>query len=504
MKKSDVIIVGTGIAGLSLALHLIEKNKALKIVLLAKGYPCATNTSLAQGGLAVVCDRLIDSYEEHIQDTLAAGQGKCNPEIVEMVIKQAPQRLQELIKWGAEFDADREGKLDLALEGGHSHERVVHYKDKTGWHIQEVLWNKIKSHPSIEIIDNALAVDIIKENIYDTERAVGLTFFDRNNQFSAVYAPHIVMATGGSGHIFNYTSNPENATGDGVAMALRAGVSVKDMQYVQFHPTALFEKKKGNLFLISEALRGFGAHVVNYKEERFLYHYDVRGELATRDIVSKAIATEMIISNEENVFLDLRHLNNKGFEIHFPTIFSNLKEKGFDYKIDLIPIVPAAHYQCGGIEVNENGETSLKNLYALGECSCTGLHGANRLASNSLIEALVFSHNVAEVIAHDENNDVLYYEHSHNHKPEFIAPTILKDFNLQVKNWMTFSLLTNSFESKQIVLSNLHKIHSDLMECLGYYNRCKECCELENMLDVAMLILEHSCQYQGIESEQFA
>ncbi len=494
MKKSDVLIVGTGIAGLSLALQLNAKNKGLKIILLTKDEPNTTNTSLAQGGLAVVCDRLTDSFEEHIQDTLVAGQGKCDPKVVEIVVKSASQRLQELIKWGAEFDADPKGKLDLALEGGHSHNRVVHYKDKTGWHIQDVLWNKIKSNPAIEVIAHALAVEVVKKNVHGSERAIGLTFLDKDKQFSSIFASHIILATGGSGQVFQYTSNPEIATGDGIAIAHRAGVSIKDMHYVQFHPTALYEKGKGNLFLLSEALRGFGGHVVNAKEERFLFQYDVRGELATRDIVSKAITEEIAISGEESVYLDLRHIDGRAFENSFPTISSHLSEKAICFKTDLIPIVPVAHYQCGGIEVDVNGRTSLKNLYAIGECSRTGLHGANRLASNSLIEALVYAFNVAGEIDRNPQGKIITCPLPTHQKQQFADPTVLETYKRQIKKKMDFDLLNHTTERKKSVLTELEKIHSELAEYMKQYGRCKEYCELENRLNVAIVILTQSCE----------
>jgi L-aspartate oxidase len=506
MKTCDVIISGTGIAGLSLAIQLHEIKPDLKIVLFTKKEPKETNTSLAQGGIATVCDRITDSFEQHIADTLSAGQGKCNKKVVEMVIKQAPQRLNELIKWGAEFDTTANGKLELALEGGHSHNRVVHYKDKTGFHIQEVLWAKIAAAKNIEVLANTFCVDIIMDSDSDEELAIGMSYMiGKDNEEKAVFARAIVLATGGSGQLFNYTSNPEIATGDGIAMAFRAGATITDMHYMQYHPTALYEKGKSNLFLISEAVRGYGGHLVNSKEKRFLFDYDTRGELATRDIVSDAITKEINQSEEAYMYLDVRHLNQEDFKNQFPTILNKFKEIGLNPETDLIPIVPVAHYQCGGITVNEWSQTSVENLYALGECSNTGLHGANRLASNSLLEALVYSFNASQQIIYNTNQiaqrkTIIQNREAEAH--EIIFPNVLGKFKKQVKSLMTYQVLHGSQEEKMKVLTQLIKIHTDLMECMDYYYRCRNCCELENMLQTAMIIINQSSVALHSEKKQ--
>ncbi|GGD34460.1 L-aspartate oxidase [Flavobacterium orientale] len=506
MKTCDVVISGTGIAGLSLAIQIHEKNPELKIVLLTKKEPKETNTSLAQGGIAAVCNRITDSFEEHITDTLNAGQGKCNKKVVEMVIKQAPQRLNELIKWGAEFDTTTSGNLDLALEGGHRHSRVVHYKDKTGFHIQEVLWAKIAAAKNIEVLANAFCVDIIMDSESEESIAIGMSYMTRNdNEEKAIFAQAIVLATGGSGQLFNYTSNPEIATGDGIAMAFRAGATITNMHYMQYHPTALYEKGKSNLFLISEAVRGFGGHLVNSKGKRFLFDYDTRGELATRDIVSDAITKEIIQSEEAYMYLDVRHVNQEDFKNHFPTILTKFKEIGRNPETDLIPIVPVAHYQCGGIEVNEFGQSDVKNLYALGECSCTGLHGANRLASNSLLEALVYSFNASQQIICNTTQILQrqpVIQNSAVEAHEIIVPKVLDNFKKQVKSLMTYHVLQGSQEEKMKVLTQLIKIHTDLMECEEYYYRCRNCCELENMLQTAMIIINQSSMALHLETNK--
>lgn len=362
MKTCDVLISGTGIAGLSIAIHLIELQPDLQIIVLSKNDARLTNTSLAQGGIAAVCNRLTDSFEQHIQDTLAAGRGKCNTKVVEMVIKQAPQRLNALIKWGAVFDTEKDGQLALALEGGHTQNRVVHYKDQTGWHIQDVLWNRIKNEANIEVIPNAFCVDVITNRDSDENEAIGMSYMlESQSELKIIYAKTTVLATGGCGQLFAFTSNSTIATGDGVAMAFRAGATITDMQYIQYHPTALYEKGKSNLFLISEAVRGFGGYVVNSHGKRFLFNSDSRGELATRDIVTAAIFEELKHSAESFVYLDLRHLNQDEFKDHFPTIYERFISSGLHPEKDLVPIVPVAHYQCGGIAVNEYGQTSVKN-----------------------------------------------------------------------------------------------------------------------------------------------
>jgi L-aspartate oxidase len=318
---------------------------------------------------------------------------------------------------------------------------------------------------------------------------------ESQSELKTIYAKTTVLATGGSGQLFAFTSNPTIATGDGIAMAFRVGATITDMQYIQFHPTALYEKDKSNLFLISEAVRGFGGYVVNSKGKRFLYNSDVRGELATRDVVAASIFEEIKHSAEPFIYLDLRHLNQEDFKNHFPTIYERFILSGFHPDKDLLPIVPVAHYQCGGIEVNEYGQTSVKNLYAIGECSCTGLHGTNRLASNSLLEALVYSYNAAQQIVID--NCRIEQKFSTTQLSEFDSPVIihsaiLNEFKEQVRSIMTYQVLQGSQEDKMKVLTQLIKIYTNLMECVDYYYRCQNCCELENMLQTAMIIVNQS------------
>ena len=393
--ETDILIVGTGLAGLSLAKYLSEQNSNLQITLLSKTSIDECNTYYAQGGIAVVHDFIKDSYQQHIQDTLLAGKGICDKKVVEHVITEAPARLQELIQWGVELDKNNSGELDLGLEGGHSQNRIVHHKDKTGLEIETKLIQVVQNLPNVTIKTSFFATDLLLDN----QKCIGIIGFDEKSEVTSIVAKATVLATGGSGQVFGVTSNPFVSTGDGVAMAYRAGAKLDKMKYIQFHPTALYEPNKSQAFLITEAIRGFGAHILNQKMERFVFQYHPDGELATRDIVSKAISDQMKKEHSQHVWLDVRHLPIETFKTKFPKVYNYCFENGIDVSKDLIPITPAAHYQCGGIVVDEMGATSIKQLFAIGECSHTGLHGANRLASNSLLEGLVFSARIASDIA---------------------------------------------------------------------------------------------------------
>lgn len=313
---TDVVIVGTGLAGLSLAKYLSEINPKIAILLLSKTTLDECNTYYAQGGIAVVHDFIKDSYEQHIADTLSAGKGLCNEEVVKHVITSAPARLQELLTWGVELDKNDSGALDLGLEGGHSQNRIVHHKDQTGLELETKLIQVVQNLPNVTIHTSFFATDLVVEH----EKCVGVIGYNSENKSVFINAKATILATGGSGQIFSTTSNPSVATGDGIAMAYRAKVQIENMQYVQFHPTAVYEPENEQAFLITEAIRGFGAHILNRKGERFLLKVHADAELATRDIVSKAISDEMTKENSENVWLDLSHLNQKELRNKFPKI----------------------------------------------------------------------------------------------------------------------------------------------------------------------------------------
>ncbi len=403
--KTDFLIIGSGIAGLSYAYkvaeHFREKNEAVKITIVTKAEVEESNTKYAQGGIASVT-RSNDSFEKHIQDTLIAGDGLCNESVVEMVVKNAPERINELIEWGTNFDKNEQGEYDLAKEGGHSDHRILHYKDLTGNEIERALVQKVKSHPYISILNYHFAIDLITQHHLGKQvnRATpdkicfGAYVLNRKtNEIFTLLSKITLLASGGIGQAYANTTNPSVATGDGIAMAYRAKAIIKNMEFVQFHPTALYNPKDNPSFLISEAVRGAGGILKNHNGYAFMQNYDTRKDLAPRDIVARSIDAEMKKSGSNHVFLDTTHIDAAQLKTHFPTIFEKCLSIGIDITKDFIPVVPAAHYLCGGIEVDKNSQTSINHLYASGECSFTGLHGANRLASNSLIEALVFSHN---------------------------------------------------------------------------------------------------------------
>lgn len=402
MKNVDFLVVGSGIAGLSFALKAAKYGKVL---IVTKANEDESNTKYAQGGVAVVVDKEEDSFDKHIEDTLIAGDGLCDRDIVEIVVTEGPDRIDEIIKYGTHFDKTQHGIFDLAKEGGHSESRVLHYKDITGFEIERALLEKIHKDPNIEILTHYFAVEVI------TQHHLG-EFVDKKSediQCYGIYALNTatkkvekilsritLMASGGAGHIYSTTTNPVIATGDGIAMVYRAKGKVRNMEFIQFHPTALYNPGEYPSFLISEAVRGFGGVLKRRNGEEFMHEYDERRSLAPRDIVARAIDAEMKKSGDDFVYLDIRHREKADILSHFPNIYAKCLSIGIDMTKDLIPVTPAAHYMCGGILVDEFGRSSIHRLYACGECSSTGLHGANRLASNSLLEAPVFAHRIFE------------------------------------------------------------------------------------------------------------
>ncbi|MFA5833117.1 MAG: L-aspartate oxidase [Bacteroidota bacterium] len=399
--ESDFLVIGSGIAGLSYALKAAQHGT---VAIVTKKEKAESNTNLAQGGIAAVVSTS-DAFENHINDTMKAGAYLCHKDIVELVVKEGPERIRELIEVGVQFT--QKGKeLDLGKEGGHSHHRIVHAADLTGKEIERALLAKIASHPNIKIFENHISIDLITEHhLFGTEKQSrdaihcwGAYVLDvEQNSVKTFLASTTLLATGGAGQVYLHTTNPLIATGDGVAMAYRAGAAIANMEFIQFHPTTLYNSGSPS-FLISEAVRGFGAILRNTKDEDFMKKYDAQGSLAPRDIVARAIDAELKRSGDECVYLDLKHLNASAVKDHFPNIYERCLKFGIDITKDLIPVVPAAHYSCGGVVADMNGATSISGLYAVGEVSMTGLHGANRLASNSLLEAVVFSHRAVEII----------------------------------------------------------------------------------------------------------
>jgi len=396
-KKVDFLVIGTGIAGLSFALKAAKYGK---VCIVTKNKAEETATKYAQGGIAAVM-YTPDTYEKHIQDTLIAGDDLNDENAVRITITEAPERIKELIQLGVNFDKNASGRYDLAKEGGHSEFRVLHHKDQTGLEIEETLLARARENENIEILENHFTIEIITQHhlgIYVNRRTPDITCYGayvlnyETNSIDTILAKITLMATGGAGNVYATTTNPPIATGDGIAMVYRAKGTVEKMEFIQFHPTSLYNPAEKPSFLITEALRGFGGILKDAHGNEFMQKYDKRLSLAPRDIVARAIDNELKISGEDHLFLDCRHLNRNELINHFPAIYAKCLSIGVDMTKEMIPIVPAAHYTCGGIKVDEWSRSSIINLYASGECSSTGLHGANRLASNSLLESLVYSH----------------------------------------------------------------------------------------------------------------
>jgi len=379
-----------------------EKFPEKRIIILTKTTADETNTKYAQGGVAVVNDPEHDSFKKHIEDTLIAGDGLCNERIVEIVVKEGPERVNEVIEWGAKFDKDPDGDYKLGKEGGHSAFRILHHKDITGKEIERALLAAINRSSNIQLINHCFVVDIITQHHLGylvTKSTPDIECYGvyvlnlQTNAIEKIVAKTTLIATGGNGQVYRSTTNPSIATGDGVAMAYRAKGRIENMEFIQFHPTALYEPGvRGQAFLITEAVRGDGGTLRNKNGEAFMERYDPRKDLAPRDIVARAIDSEMKRTGTEHVYLDSRQIGKDKFLEHFPNIYEKCLSIGIDVTKDMIPVSPAAHYSCGGIKTDEWGRSSIKNLYACGECASTGLHGANRLASNSLLEAIVFAH----------------------------------------------------------------------------------------------------------------
>ncbi len=408
INNCDYLVIGSGIAGLSYALKAAAGGT---VVIVTKCGPEETNTKYAQGGIAsVFSDK--DDFELHVRDTLIAGAGLCHEDVVRMIVEDGPARVRELIEWGVKFtkNAEEPEGYDLHLEGGHSRKRILHAADLTGAAIEQALLERVREHPGITMLDHHMAVDLIMKRKIDgdwhNDRCLGAYVLDtRTGEIPGYVARATLLATGGTGKVYLVTSNPDIASGDGVAVAYRAGAAVANMEFMQFHPTCLFHPMARN-FLITEAMRGAGAVLVDKNGRQFMQNYDERGSLAPRDIVARAIDSEIKKSGSECVYLDITHKPAEEVKTHFPNIYRQCLRFEIDITKDLIPVAPGAHYQCGGVLVDKDGKTTVKSLYAVGEVSCTGMHGANRLASNSLLEAAVYAHKAAQSAAAEEANTI--------------------------------------------------------------------------------------------------
>ena len=500
MITTNYLVIGSGIAGLTFSIKVAEKFPERTVTIVTKSNEDESNTKYAQGGVAVVLDSKNDSFKKHISDTLTASDGLCDKSVVEMVVKEGPQRLSELMAWGANFDVDKSGKLDLGKEGGHSEYRVVHHKDITGAEIERALLTRVHQLDNITVLPHHFAIDLITNHhlkkVTKKNACYGAYVFDeKSNNIFVIKANSTLLASGGIGRVYGHTTNPIISTGDGIAMAYRAKALIKDMEFVQFHPTALFEPEVDSSFLISEAVRGFGAYLRNSSGKRFMLKYDGRAELASRDIVSQSIDSELKKTGETYVFLDCTHLDIDEFKRHFPNIYDKCKSIHIDIEKEWIPVVPASHYLCGGIVVDKEGKTSLPNLFACGECSRTGLHGANRLASNSLLEALVYAHNIYE---HHCTND---YEMNVSHVPEWNdeGTVITKEHVLVQHNLRQLQALmrdyvgiVRSHKRLKKAIKHLDLIYNEVEDLYRESKISSSLCELRNMINVAHLIINQS------------
>jgi len=499
VKKVDFLVIGSGMAGLIYALKVAPFGS---VCVLSKINMDETATKYAQGGIAAVMYSP-DDYDKHIADTKIAGVGLNNGSIVRMVISESTERINELVDWGTQFDKETSGKYSLAKEGGHSEYRILHHKDNTGTEIQRALSEKVRNHPNIVIHENHLAIDLITQHhlgklVKRNNNGIscfGAYVLDKNTgSINTILAKTTMLATGGIGNIYQTTTNPTLSTGDGIAMAYRAKALINNLEFVQFHPTSLYNPSEKPSFLITEAMRGAGAELVTKDGNAFMHKYDKRGSLAPRDIVARAIDNELKISGDDYVFLNTKKISKTEIINHFPTIYAKCLSIGIDITTDMIPVVPAAHYSCGGIATNEHGETSINNLYASGEVANTGLHGANRLASNSLLESAVFSHRAAK------------------HASESIGGI---NFETNIPNWNDegttlneeMILITQSKKELQSIMSNyvgivrsnlrlkraidrLNIIHIETEDLFEKSIVSEPICELRNMINVANLIIK--------------
>ncbi|MHA8106449.1 L-aspartate oxidase [Aquirufa sp. 5-AUSEE-100C1] len=509
MPTYDFIVIGSGIAGLSytvkVAQYFEDRNVPVKIALITKTIAEETNTKYAQGGIAAVWDTE-DSFEKHIEDTMVAGDFVSDPAVVEMVVREAPERLKELIAYGTDFDRKSDGSFDLVKEGGHSDKRILHYKDSTGNEIERALLAKVKSFQSVDFFTHYFAIDLITQHhlgekvTKDTpgKQCYGVYVLNkRTEKVETFLGKTTLLATGGIGQVYQSTTNPTIATGDGIAMAYRAKGFVQGMEFIQFHPTALYNPGKKPSFLISEAVRGHGGILKNQNGSTFMEKYDARLSLAPRDVVARAIDSEMKKHGVDHVYLDTRHIPKEEILQHFPMIYAHcLKELGLDMSQDMIPVVPAQHYLCGGIIVDQYGQTNIENLYAAGECSYTGLHGANRLASNSLLEAIVYAHNAFEKSLSQYGTQVLPAgipdwndEGTRNPEELVLVTEMTKELESIMSNYVGIVRTDRRLKRAYDRLELIYLEHEEL------YRQSRitvPLCELRNMINVAYLIIKHA------------
>ncbi len=500
MKKyCDFLVIGSGIAGLSYAIKVAEYGK---VIILSKALINETNTQYAQGGIAAVTEKY-DSYDKHIEDTINAGAGLSDKQVVDIVVKEGRERIKELISWGAKFDKSSATNYDLAKEGGHSENRIFHHKDNTGFEVQRALVEEVKNHNNISVLENHYAIDLITQHHLGelvTSKSKNVECYGayalnmNNNHIITIVAKTTFIATGGIGNIYQTSTNPTIATGDGIAMAFRAKARIENMEFVQFHPTSLYNPGERPSFLITEALRGDGAILKTKAGRKFMKKYDERGSLAPRDIVARAIDNEMKNSGDEFVYLDATKIPKERLEEHFPNIIKKCESIGIDISKEYIPVVPAAHYLCGGIKVNLKSETTIKYLYAAGESTSTGLHGANRLASNSLLEAIVFSNfafqNSIKAIKNIEFRKGIpeWNDDGTSLSEEMILITqAMKELQQIMSNYV--GIVRSNLRLKR-ALDRLQILFSETEDLFKKSVVTKDICELRNSINISYLIIK--------------
>jgi L-aspartate oxidase len=505
MINTDFLVIGSGIAGLSYALKVAQHHPEKKVLVITKTRADETNTKYAQGGIAGVTDFERDSFDKHIQDTLVAGDGLCNPRTVEIVVTEGPDRINEIIEWGTRFDKDAEGDFKLGKEGGHSEFRILHHKDVTGKEIERALLETVGKQKNIELVKHWFVLDLITQHHLgylvtkstpDIE-CYGVYALDQHtNKIVTILSKITLLATGGNGQAYRTTTNPTIATGDGVAMVYRAKGRIENMEFIQFHPTALFEPNVSPSFLITEAVRGDGGILRNGRGEAFMEKYDARKDLAPRDIVARAIDSEMKKAGTEHIYLDCRHMDSARFIEHFPNIYEKCRSIGIDIATQMIPVAPAAHYSCGGIKVDEWGRTSIARLYACGECSSTGLHGANRLASNSLLEAVVFSHrcyldSVQQVSYLDFKENIPDWNAEGTTEPQemILITQSLKELQLLMSDYVGIVRTHTRLQRASKRLDLLHEEIESLYETTAV---SPQLCEVRNLITVGYLIVKEA------------
>jgi L-aspartate oxidase len=498
-KKYDFLVIGSGLGGLSFALKAVEHGT---VCLISKAEMDETNTRYAQGGIAAVTYRP-DSYAKHVEDTLVAGDHLCNEEVVKMVVKEGPEQIRELIQWGTKFDKKSSGEYDLAREGGHSEHRILHHKDNTGQEIQRALSVQVRKHPKIDLLENHFAVDLItqhhlgklvKRHMTDIECYGAYVLNLKTSQVLRILSKTTLLASGGAGNLYSTTTNPTIATGDGVAMVYRAKGIIENMEFVQFHPTSLYNPGESPSFLITEAMRGYGGVLRNQLNEKFMNKYDKRGSLAPRDVVARAIDNEMKVHGHEFVYLDTKHLAERELKEHFPNITEKCSSLGIDISKQVIPVVPAAHYMCGGVKVDMDGQTWIKRLYAVGEVSSTGLHGANRLASNSLIEAMVYAnraakHAVKNAVGYQFADQIPVWDDSGTTHPEemVLITQNLKEVKQIMSNYVG---IVRSDLRLERATARLEIIYRETEALYKKSNVSQRICELRNLLNVGYLVIK--------------